>query len=162
MDALPVNQVEPPTPGLEFLARFEVELGPPLEVGKIGGGWRRIIPIANGRFRGPRFTGQVLPGGADWQLVQADGLARIDTRYTLQTDDGALVFIATQGVRHGPPEVIEALARGEWVDPRRYYFRVTLRFETGAPAYDWLNRVVAVGAAVRLPAVVVYNAFIVT
>ncbi|HZU17605.1 MAG TPA: DUF3237 domain-containing protein [Candidatus Dormibacteraeota bacterium] len=157
-----LDQVTPPSPSLEFLARFEVELGEPLEVGETGGGRRRIIPIVGGRFRGPRLSGRVLPGGADWQLVEARGVARIDTRYALETDDGALVFISTRGVRHGPPEVIAALARGEWVDPGRYYFRVTLRFETGAPAYDWLNRAVAVGAAVRLPAAVVYDAFLVT
>ncbi|HLH67944.1 MAG TPA: DUF3237 domain-containing protein [Candidatus Dormibacteraeota bacterium] len=162
MSTTRLGEVIPPTPGLELLARFEVELGKPLEVGEVGTGQRRIIPIVGGRFRGPRFNGRVLPGGADWQLVQADGVARIDTRYALQTDDGASVFISTGGIRHGPPEVIAALARGEWVEPSRYYFRVALRFETGAQAYGWLNRAVAIAAAVRLPEAVVYDAFLVT
>jgi hypothetical protein len=156
------SQVTPPTPALEFLARFEIELGEPLEVGEVGSGRRRIIPIAGGRFQGPRLSGRVLPGGADWQLVEAGGVARIDTRYALETDDGAPVFISTQGIRHGPPEVVAALARGEWVDPDRYYFRVAVRFETGVPAYDWLNRALVIAAAVRLPAAVIYDAFLIT
>jgi hypothetical protein len=153
---------EPPVPGLEFLARFDVELAPPIDVGDVGTGRRRVIPITGGRFTGPLLSGRVLPGGADWQLVEADGTARIDTRYGLETADGAPIFIATRGVRHGPPEVLAALRRGESVDPARYSFRVVVDLETGVQRYAWLNRALIVGAGMRLPSSVAFNAYLVT
>jgi hypothetical protein len=96
-EGVPTDQFEPPKPSLEFLARFEVNLdAPTLEVGEVEGvGKRRIIPITGGRFSGPRLKGQVLNNGADRQVVQADGLAKLDTRYTLKTDDDARIDIFT-------------------------------------------------------------------
>ena len=154
----------PPQPRLEFLARFTVNLHDPvLELGQTGPwGRRRIIPITGGRFAGPRLTGEVLPNGADWQIVQPDGLARIDTRYALRTDDGALIYIQTRGFRHGPEDVLSELFQGNPVDPNRYYFRVTVDFEAGDPRYAWLNRTVAIGAGMRLARSVVYDAYAVT
>jgi hypothetical protein len=153
---------EPPVPGLDFLARFEVELGTLVELGEIGTGRRRDIPIIGGKFEGPRLQGRILNGGADWQLVQHDGLSRIDTRYSLQTDDGALINIATRGIRRGPPEIIAALSKGKPVDPAKYYFRFTAHFETGASKYTWLNKSLSIGAGVRLANSVIYNAYLVT
>ncbi|SHN34723.1 DUF3237 domain-containing protein [Cryptosporangium aurantiacum] len=153
---------EPLAPGLELLARFTVTLADPLEIGDTPWGRRRVIGITGGRFAGPRLSGEILPGGADWQVVHADGSASIDTRYTLRTDDGVLVSLATRGVRHGPPEVLAALAERDDVDPASYYFKVGLTFEVADPAYGWLNRVVAVGSAVRHPDAVIYDAYAVT
>jgi hypothetical protein len=154
-----LNQYPPPVPGLEFLAIFTVELGVPQELGETGLARRRIIPIAGGHFEGSNFKGRVLPGGADWQLVQKDGMAIIDTRYGLETDDGALIYISTRGLRHGPPDVIAAVGRGEAVDPQKYYFRVNIQFETGTPKYLWLNRTLAIGAGMRLANSVLFNAY---
>ena len=154
--------LQPPVPALELLARFEVDLGEPLELGETPAGRRRIVPIVGGRFEGPAFRGAVLPGGADWQLVLADGTAVIDTRYTLRTHDGALVYITTRGVRAGSPEVLARIAAGEAVDPASYYFRVVVTLETSHPAYTWLTRRLFVGAAVRLASRVVYDAYQVT
>ena len=153
---------EPPKPELEFLARFSVDLVAPVwELGKTGDlGRRRIIPITGGRFEGPSLSGEILNNGADWQVVTDDGLALIDTRYLLKTEDDALIYLQTKGVRHGPPDVMAEIARGEPVDPAKYYFRVTLRFETGAPQYDWLNRTLAIGMAMRLGGAVVYDAWL--
>src|SRR5277367_4754503 len=111
-----------PVPGLEPLAHVEVHLGEPLEIGHTPAGRRRVIPIVGGRFDGAKLRGEVLGGGADWQSVLDDGTAIIDTRYTLRTHDGALIAIATRGQRHGPPDVLAAVARGESVDPTTYYF----------------------------------------
>lgn len=155
-------QYPPPVPGLEFLAKFEVELGPIQELGDIGIGRRRVIPITGGKFEGPDFKGKVLCLGADWQLVCQDGTAVIDTRYGLETEDGALIYITTNGFRHGPPEVIAAIGRGETVDPAKYYFRVNIRFETGARKYLWLNRTLAVGAGMRLANNVLFTGYRVT
>jgi len=154
---------QPPKPSLEFLARFEVALNAPvLELGQIESlGKRRVIPITGGKFEGPRLKGRVLNNGADWQLVLADGLAQIDTRYALETDDGALIYIQTRGVRHGPSEVLAELAEGNPVDPNRYYFRVYIQYETSAERYRWLNRTLAIGSGMRLGSAVVYDAYVV-
>jgi hypothetical protein len=157
------DQFEPPKPGLEFLARFEVKLDAPvLEVGEVEGiGKRRIIPITGGSFLGPRLRGKVLNNGADWQVVQADGLARLDTRYALETDDGTLIYIQTRGFRYGPQDVMAELARGKPVDPNRYFFRVYVQFETSASQYSWLNRAMAIGAGMRLSSAVIWNAYLI-
>jgi hypothetical protein len=117
----------------------------------------RVVNILGGWFRGEGLTGRIGPGGADWQTAGDDGAARLDARYTLETDGGALVQV--QGLRHGPPEVRPRLAVGEAVDPGNYCFRTVLRFEAGAPDLDWINRVIAVAGGARLPSVVELNAF---
>lgn len=147
---------------LEPLATFHVELAPILDLGNTPAGNRRVINIVGGRFDGPRLSGVVLPGGADWQIVHPDGLATIDTRYTLRTHDDALIYISTSGVRHGPREVVERLAKGEPVDPAEYYFRLFCRFETGDSRYLWLNRELAVASAAREASAVRYEAFTLT
>ena len=103
-------------------------------------GTRVTAPIASGHFEGPRLRGKVLPGGGDWTLLRGDGVLEFDLHMTLETDDGALIHMASFGLRHGPTEVIAALARGESVDPATYYFRTTPRFETAHPKYAFLNR----------------------
>ena len=134
---------------LEALLKAEITLAPAQELGDAPLGRRRIIPITGGRFRGERLSGRVLPGGADWQIVCADGLSQLEARYTLETDDGALVYVRNIGLRHGPAEVLAKLAAGEPVDPSRYYMRTTPAFETGAERYRWLNRIVCVATGVR-------------
>jgi hypothetical protein len=82
-------------------------------------------------------------------LLRADGVLELDLRATLRTDDGALISMRSFGLRHGPPEVIAAIARGESVDPSTYYFRTTPRFETAHAAYAFLNCVVTVASGDR-------------
>ncbi|GGM14922.1 DUF3237 domain-containing protein [Pseudomonas asuensis] len=153
---------DPPPLQLEKLARFEVDLTAPVwELGKTSDlGKRRIIPITGGRFEGPSFKGEILNNGADWQIVTDDGLAIIDTRYLLKTDDGALVYLQTKGYRYGPPEVMKDVAAGKPVDPSQYFFKVTMTFETSSEKYDWLNRAIGVGSAMRLGKAVVYDAYL--
>ncbi len=155
-------QIQPVEPRLELIGRCRADLGEPLELGQTPWGRRRIIPILGGAFDGPRLRGAILAGGADWQVVHEDGMAAIDTRYTIQTRDDALISVATRGVRHGPPEVLRRLAEGQPVDPGEYYFRVSIQYEAGDPAYQWLNRLVAVASAVRLADQVIYDAYAVT
>ncbi|GAA4844613.1 DUF3237 domain-containing protein [Actinomycetospora corticicola] len=151
-----------PVPGLAYLAHVEVDLDVPVDLGVTDAGHRRIVPIVGGRVTGERFTGVVVPGGADWQVIQADGATTIDTRYLLRSDDGADVFIRTAGVRSGPPEVLAALARGEEPDPSSYYFRVHATFETSAPAYGWMTRLLTVAVAQRRASQVVYDLYAMT
>jgi hypothetical protein len=138
----------------EFLCRLEVTLEPARELGETPLGRRRIIGIAGGAFSGPRLAGKILPGGADWQVIRADGVAYLDARYTLETDDGALIYVNNKGYRHGPKEVLERMARGEEVDPALYYMRTTPWFETSAPRYAWLNRTICVATGARRAAAV--------
>ena len=141
-------------PPLKPLLRAEITLDAPLELGETPLGRRRVIPITGGRFLGERLSGTILPGGADWQVIRRDGVAHLDARYTLQTDDGALIYVRNEGYRHGPAEVIARVAAGEAVDPALYYMRTTPWFETGDARYAWLNRVVCVGTGARRPAAV--------
>lgn len=134
---------------LEPMFRATVTLAPPQELGAAPLGRRRIIPITGGRIEGARLNGRVLPGGADWQIVRADGVADLDARYTVESDDGALIYVSNRGLRHGPPEVLAQLARGEDVDPGLYYMRTQPWFETGDARYAWLNRTICVGSGAR-------------
>jgi len=144
---------------LRPLFKAEITLAPAQELGDAPHGRRRIIPITGGRVSGERLAGRVLPGGADWQLVRADGVAELDARYTIETHDGALVYVANRGLRHGPPEVLRRLAAGEAVDPALYYMRTTPWLETGDPRYAWLNRIVCVASGARRPAAVELEVF---
>ncbi|MDX1375429.1 MAG: DUF3237 domain-containing protein [Burkholderiales bacterium] len=136
---------------LEPMFRAVITLAPPQELGEAPLGKRRIIPITGGRIEGARLRGRVLPGGADWQIVRADGVADLDARYTVETEDGALIYVSNRGLRHGPPEVIARLARGDDVDPALYYMRTQPWFETGDARYAWLNRTLCVGTGARRP-----------
>ena len=139
---------------LQPLFKAEITLAPPQELGDTPQGRRRIIGITGGRFSGERLSGRVLPGGADWQVIRADGVADLDARYTLETSDGALIYVRNRGYRHGPAEVLEKLSLGEAVEPSLYYMRTTPSFETGDARYSWLNRMVCVATGARRAAAV--------
>lgn len=113
-------------------------------------GERRIIDINGGTVEGAKLKGKVLPGGADWQIVRADGVVHLQARYTIETDSGAQIMVDAEGYRHGPAEVMDRLARDETVDPALYYFRTFMRFETSDPAAAWLNRILAIGRGPRM------------
>ena len=145
--------------GKEPIFTIEAELDGMMTLGRTPYGERRFVGISGGSVSGAKLNGRILPGGADWQIVRADGAADLDARYTLESSTGALIQVRSQGLRHGPPEVLARVAAGEPVDPSRYYFRTVLRFETGATDLDWLNRIVAVARGARLPRAVQLNAF---
>jgi hypothetical protein len=132
-----------------LLMTLQVKVAGAQKIGAVPHGTRVIAPIAEGHFEGPRLRGKVLPGGGDWTLLRGDGVLELDLRLALETDDGALIDMTSFGLRHGPPEVLAALARGEKVDPSAYYFRTTPRFETANPKYAFLNRLLAVSSGDR-------------
>jgi Protein of unknown function (DUF3237) len=138
-------------PELRFSFEIAVDVQPALDLGQTQAGHRRIVPIAGGQVAGPRLQGRVLPPAADWQILRADGTADLDARYTIQADDGALIYVVSRGVRHGPAEVLARLNRGERVDPASYYFRSAASFETSAAEHAWLTRAVMVGVGERYP-----------
>jgi hypothetical protein len=138
-------------PELVFAFEARVQVGPPMEVGAVLRGRRRIVPILGGTFEGPGLNGRVLPGGADAQVVHADGFSELDTRYTLETEGGDLVYVQNRGIRHAPPAVMQRLLAGEPVDAAQVYFRTTPTFETAASQLQWLARSVFVGTGERQP-----------
>jgi steroid delta-isomerase-like uncharacterized protein len=130
-----------------------------LDVGATPAGHRRIVRVEGGAFAGPRLRGNVIPGGGDWVLERTDGSRRLDVRVTLRTDDGALIYAQYGGVFHASPEVFQRLTAGEAVDDSAYYFRTAPVFETAAPRYAWLNRLLAVGYGRRTRTQVAYNVY---
>ena len=134
---------------LEPIFTIRATLDPIMNLGRTPLGERRIIGIRGGTVEGGKFTGRVLPGGADWQVVRADGASDIRARYTIESEAGGRVLVDSVGLRHGPPDVLDRLTRGEKVDPALYYFRTAMRFETGEPSLDWLNRILAVARGER-------------
>ena len=148
-----------PPPVLSHVCDLEVDLDPIMEMGPGRSGQRRIVPIVGGRVDGPRLNGRILNLGADWQTVFHDGMAELDTRYAIETGDGAVIEIRNYGLRHGPPEVIAAIARGDEVDPATYYMRTQARLETGDARYAWVNRTLFVGNGARLAGKVIVSLF---
>jgi hypothetical protein len=132
----------------------------PLQVvGATPGAYRRIGVVPGGTFQGDRLSGVVLDGASDWQTVRKDGATTLDVRLVMKTHDDALICMTYRGVRHGPPEVVARLEKGEVVDPTSYYFRISALFETAASQYDWINRIVAVGTGHRRADGPVYGLF---
>lgn len=145
MDTLPLHAT--------LLLRLSVRVGEIVPLGAMPTGERRMVAIDGGEFAGAgplaHWRGVVMAGGVDWQLQRADGVLEVEARYGLQGVDGARVQVVSQGMRHGPPEVLAALARGEVVDPALVYFRTAMRFEADAAHLLALNRLLAVGVGRR-------------
>ncbi len=151
-----------PAPSLTRVYRLEATVGEPLELGDIAQGRRRIVPLTGGTFAGPELSGTLLPGSsADWQIVLPDGTALGDIRYTLQTDDGNLLYVQSRSVRHGSADVLARLARGGDVDASEYTFRTSTQIETAAPRLDWLNKGVFISVAGRRPRAVIYETYLI-
>ena len=115
-----------------FLIRCE--LANILDVGMAPFGHRRVVNLLGGMVSGAKLNGRILPGGADWQIMAADGALDIHARYTVESDAGALIQVDWKGMRNGPPDVLARMAKGEDVDPSLYYFRTVMRFETAHPS----------------------------
>jgi hypothetical protein len=151
-----------PEPRMTKIFRLEASLGDALEVGDVAQGRRRIVPLTGGTFAGPELNGTLLPGvSADWQIVLPEGSALADIRLTLQTDHGELLYVRSQGVRHGSAEVLARLARGEDVDASEYVFRTSTQIETAATDLDWLNKGVFVSVGGRQVGGVIYEVYLV-
>jgi hypothetical protein len=146
---------QPTPPRLAFAFELRARVGAPVEVGQVAHGRRRIVPIEGGTVKGPMLNGTVTMGGADWQVIQPDGFTELDTRYTIQTEKGQLVYVQNPGIRTAPPDVMQKLLAGEAVDPKLVYFRTQPRFETAAPELQWLTKSLFVGVGERFPSEVV-------
>ena len=145
------SRAVPPPPALVFAFELRAQVAAPVEIGQVPHGRRRIVDILGGTVEGPMLSAKVVPGGADWQLIQPDGFSELDTRYTLRTAQGQLVYVQNAGIRHAPPDVMKKLLAGEVVDPKLVYFRTVPKFETSVPELQWLARSVFVGIGERFP-----------
>jgi len=151
-----------PDPELRHVYRLDAELGAPADLGDTPQGHRRIIPLIRGHAAGPYFDAEMLPAGAaDWQTVRASGSSVADIRYTLETAAGALLYVQSQGVRHGDPDVLARLAAGEDVDPSEYTFRTSVTMETADPNLAWVNDGVFIAVGGRRPSGVSYDVYLV-
>jgi hypothetical protein len=138
-------------PALDFFCELKVKLDPALIVGETPHGTRRIIPIIGGTVEGPKIKGEILNGGADWQILRADGVTELEAHYQFRTDDGTLIYVKNTGIRAATPEIAARLAKGEKVDANEYYFRATPKFEAPKGKYDWVNNSLFVCTGERLP-----------
>jgi hypothetical protein len=143
-----IDHRESSMPKLEFLFTLSADVGELVSLGQCPLGERRVVYINSGTFEGPAMRGRIV-GGADWQILRSDGALELDARYAIKEERGGVVQVASQGYRHGPPDVMAKLARGEDVDPASYFFRTTMRFETGASELAWLNTTIAIATAER-------------
>lgn len=144
----------PPPPALVPMAQVHCQVGALVSLGMGPQGERRYVPLGGGTVRGPELTGTLVEGGVDWQINRADGVLEIAAHYVIRADDGALIEVRSEGLRHGPPAVMAQLARGEAVPREAYYFRTVVRFTTGAPQWQHLNKLLAIAVGQREASVV--------
>jgi hypothetical protein len=132
-------------PELEHLFSYTADIDEPQQaVGAGPFGHRMIARVMGGRVEGPRLSGEVLPGGGDWALIDAKNSLRLDARITLKSNDGALIFGSYRGVITPiDPATIAKVISGK-AEPGEFYYRTTPVFETGDERYAWLNTTVCV------------------
>ena len=141
------------TPRLEtkYVFSLAIHVGTPIVAGDFGYGIRRVIPVLGGTVQGDGINGKIHPGGADFQIIRPDGFTELEAKYAFELDDGAVIYIENIGIRFGPKDALDRIARGEAVDPALIYFRSVPRFETGAPKYRWLMQSLFIGVGARHP-----------
>jgi hypothetical protein len=130
---------------------IRAKVGPIQDLGQTSRGHRRVIDILGGEVSGPKLEGEILPGGADWQIVRLDGTIEVVARYTIKAKSGATVYVQNEGLRVATPEILKRMTAGELMPPDAYYFRTAPKFETAEPSLKWLERALFVGRAARTP-----------
>jgi hypothetical protein len=152
----------PPPPALVPMMRVRCEVAAMVTLGQAPLGERRFVPLGGGTVTGPELNGTLVEGGVDWQISRADNVLDIAAHYVIRTDDGALVEVQSNGMRHGPADVVARLVAGEAVPPDQYFFRTLMRFTTGAPQWQHLNKVMALAVGQREARAVLLDVYRVT
>ena len=152
----------PAPPALIPMAQVLCDVGTLVTLGPGKYGERRYVPLGGGTVHGPELNGTLVEGGVDWQVNRSDGVLDIAAHYVIRTTDGALVEVQSDGMRHGPAEVMARLARGEVVGREEYFFRTLMRFQTGAPQWAHLNKVMALACGQREAKRVVLDVYRIT
>ncbi len=114
-------------PRAEFAFEFRVTLAPAVQLGETPFGHRQYIPITGGRIAGPKFSGEVLPGGWDYQLGLSDGCNMLSADYFIRAQDGAIIHVLNEGI----------FCRPNGANTARSFFRP--RFEAPKGPHDWLT-----------------------
>jgi len=122
-------------PKTELVLTIRADITPAVTIGPSAQGVRRLIPIVGGSFTGPRLSGVIVPGGADWQLERPDGVTTVEAKYTLKAEDGTLVSVTNRGIIVPPGGNTPAT-----------YVRTVPEFEAPMGLHDWLNKAVFVGS----------------
>ena len=144
------------------MTQVRCDVGALISLGPAKYGERRYVPLLGGTVRGPELNGNIVEGGVDWQVNRADGALDIAAHYVIRAHDRSLIEVQSDGLRHGPPEVLARLARGETVARDEYFFRTVMRFTTGATAWLHLNKVLALAVGQREASVVVLDVYRIT
>tara|TARA_R110001583_G_scaffold67444_1_gene192788 strand:- start:5495 stop:5968 length:474 start_codon:yes stop_codon:yes gene_type:complete len=143
------------TPILKHFATLNVAVGLPQEIGVSLHGERRVIPILGGTAQGEGWKGNILSGGADYQLILTPRMAHLDAHYVIELeselDNGERIYIHNKAIRVASAEVTKKLKIGEAVDSELIYFRCHPTFETSSSAMQWITERVFVGTGVRRP-----------
>ena len=137
---------------------LEVDFANPVRIGAIAAGHRGIAPVTGGRFEGERLRGTVRPGH-DWFVTRADGAVIIDVRLTLDTDDGAAIYLTYQGRMTGSGDAMARFRKGEQLAAADYSLVITARFECGDARYSWLNDAISVGVGEQTSDGPIYTIF---
>ena len=141
-----------PAPRLEHLCDLAVTIAAPVEVGQTPAGLRRMIPITGGTVKGARVNGNVLAGGADFQLILDGGTqAHLDARYVIELDDGSRVFVQNTALRVASLENSQRIMNGQPVNPDEVYFRCQPKLEATTPEWAWLSESQFIGTGRRAP-----------
>ncbi len=140
-----------------FDLELNVNTADKFDVGQLALGSRVVVPVSGGQFSGPAMEGVVLPGGADWVLVEPDGSFRIDVRLNLQTSAQQNIYMNYQGLFSASTDVLARYYAGELLDESEYYLRTSVRFETSSEELSWLNRRVCVASGRQTKCGVIYS-----
>lgn len=152
----------PAPPALVPMTHIRCEVSALVTLGPAPTGERRFVPLGGGTVQGPELNGTLVEGGVDWQINRSDGALEIAAHYVIRTDDGALVEVQSDGLRHGPAAVMARLAAGEAVGRDEYFFRTLMRFATGAPQWAHLNKVMALAVGQREERAVLLDVYRIT
>ena len=152
----------PAPPALVPFTQIRCEVGALVSLGLAKHGERRYVPLRGGSVSGPELNGRIVEGGVDWQIQRTDGVLDIAAHYVIRADDGGLIEVQSDGLRHGPPDVMARLARGEPVAGREYFFRTLMRFTSGAPQWLHLNKVMALAVGERQAGLVLLDVYRIT
>ncbi|MEW6261746.1 MAG: DUF3237 domain-containing protein [Thermodesulfobacteriota bacterium] len=144
---------------LEYLMSYHVDLKPPTIFPRGPLGTRMVYDLVDGAAEGPKIKGRFQKSGGDWLLADDSGICRLDVRGTLETDDGALIYMQYYGILVMTERVSAVAETGKGIAYGDTYFMIQPRFETGDERYEWLNRIVAVGEGRVLPNAVEYNIY---
>ncbi|GAP97989.1 DUF3237 domain-containing protein [Leptolyngbya sp. NIES-2104] len=134
------------TYSLEPIFSYHLQLDPPEILGPVPDGFRANAYVKSGTITGEKLHGILRSGGGDWFTIRPDGVAITDVRGTIETQDGALIYLTYTGVMDLGEDGYQNFLNGHF--PPTAKIHTTPRLQTAHPTYQWLNRVQCVGVAV--------------